>query len=155
MVVDDQHGVGSAQIGHSAALLQPLVDALRRHVMAATELHADDTPAPVLAPGNDKTKPDACGCICVPIGRPATPLRRPSGLPMRWTARASTRSSISHRSAGRCRPTRTGATRRSTKRDALPKQRAGPMRGRSSTNCMQRAEYLEYRPGISESKTRP
>jgi len=43
-------------VGHSAALLQPLVDALRRHVMAATKLHADDTPVPVLAPGNGKTK---------------------------------------------------------------------------------------------------
>jgi len=43
-------------VGHSAALLQPLVDTLRRHVMAATKLHADDTPVPVLAPGNGKTK---------------------------------------------------------------------------------------------------
>ncbi|WP_406867737.1 IS66 family transposase [Paraburkholderia fungorum] len=43
-------------VGHSAALLQPLVDALRRHVMAATKLHADDTPVPVLAPGAGKTK---------------------------------------------------------------------------------------------------
>jgi transposase len=43
-------------VGHSAVLLQPLVDALRRHVMAATKLHADDTPVPVLAPGNGKTK---------------------------------------------------------------------------------------------------
>jgi len=43
-------------VGHSAALLQPLVDALRRHVMAASKLHADDTPVPVLAPGNGKTK---------------------------------------------------------------------------------------------------
>jgi hypothetical protein len=43
-------------VGHGAKLLQPLVDALRRHVMAATKLHADDTPVPVLAPGNGKTK---------------------------------------------------------------------------------------------------
>ncbi|RKP43488.1 IS66 family transposase [Pararobbsia silviterrae] len=43
-------------VGHSAKLLAPLVDALRRHVMAATKLHADDTPVPVLAPGNGKTK---------------------------------------------------------------------------------------------------
>ncbi len=39
----------------------PLVDALRRHVMVATKLHADDTPVPVFAPGNDKTKTDGCG----------------------------------------------------------------------------------------------
>lgn len=43
-------------VGHGAKLLQPLVDALRRHVMAATKLHADDTPVPVLAPGNGQTK---------------------------------------------------------------------------------------------------
>ncbi|MEN7528668.1 IS66 family transposase [Cupriavidus sp. DL-D2] len=43
-------------VGHSAALLQPLVEVLRRHVMAASKLHADDTPVPVLAPGNGKTK---------------------------------------------------------------------------------------------------
>ncbi|MBA9859925.1 IS66 family transposase [Ralstonia insidiosa] len=43
-------------VGHSANLLQPLVDALRGHVMAATKLHADDTPVPVLEPGNGKTK---------------------------------------------------------------------------------------------------
>jgi transposase len=43
-------------VGHGAKLLQPLVDALRRHVMAATKLHADGTPVPVLAPGNGKTR---------------------------------------------------------------------------------------------------
>ena len=29
---------------------------LRKHVLAATKIHADDTPVPVLAPGNGKTK---------------------------------------------------------------------------------------------------
>src|SRR5271165_3917959 len=43
-------------VGGSAHLLQPLVEALRRYVMAASKLHADDTPVPVLAPGNGKTK---------------------------------------------------------------------------------------------------
>jgi transposase len=43
-------------VGGASALLAPLVEALRRHVMAATKLHADDTPVPVLAPGNGKTK---------------------------------------------------------------------------------------------------
>jgi transposase len=37
-------------------LLAPLVEALWRHVLAADRLHADDTPVPVLAPGNGKTK---------------------------------------------------------------------------------------------------
>jgi transposase len=37
-------------------LLAPLVEALRRYVMAAGKLHADDTRVPVLAPGQGKTK---------------------------------------------------------------------------------------------------
>ena len=43
-------------VGGSAHLLQPLVEALRRYVMATSKLHADDTPVPVLAPGQGKTK---------------------------------------------------------------------------------------------------
>jgi transposase len=43
-------------VGHAATLLKPLVETLRRHVMSATKLHVDDTPVPVLAPGNGKTK---------------------------------------------------------------------------------------------------
>lgn len=43
-------------VGASSALLEPLVKAIRRHVMAGTKLHADDTPLPVLAPGNGRTK---------------------------------------------------------------------------------------------------
>ena len=38
-------------VGRSAKLLEPLVDALERHVMGRATLHADDTPVPVLAPG--------------------------------------------------------------------------------------------------------
>ena len=43
-------------VGASSRLLEPLVEALRRYVTAAGKLHADDTPVPVLAPGNGKTK---------------------------------------------------------------------------------------------------
>jgi transposase len=43
-------------VGAASHLLAPLLDAVRRHVMAATKLHADDTPVPVLAPGLGKTK---------------------------------------------------------------------------------------------------
>jgi transposase len=43
-------------VGGTSRLLEPLVEALRRHVMAAEKLHGDDTPIPVLAPGNGKTK---------------------------------------------------------------------------------------------------
>ena len=43
-------------VGGTSQLLTPLVEALRRHVLSAAKLHADDTPVPVLAPGNGKTK---------------------------------------------------------------------------------------------------
>src|SRR5215469_4323813 len=43
-------------VGGSSRLLAALVDALRRYVLAARKLHADDTPVPVLAPGTGKTK---------------------------------------------------------------------------------------------------
>lgn len=43
-------------VGGTSRLLEPLVGALRDYVVAAQKLHADDTPVPVLAPGNGKTK---------------------------------------------------------------------------------------------------
>jgi transposase len=43
-------------VGGTSQLLAPLVEALRRHVMRATKLHADDTPVPVLEPGLGRTK---------------------------------------------------------------------------------------------------
>jgi transposase len=43
-------------VGGVSELLQPLIEALRRHVMSGEKLHADDTPVPVLAPGLGKTK---------------------------------------------------------------------------------------------------
>lgn len=43
-------------VGQASHLLNPLVDAIRRHVLAGDKLHADDTPVPVLAPGQGKTK---------------------------------------------------------------------------------------------------
>src|SRR5712664_2877191 len=44
------------RVAGTSQLFEPLVEALRRHVMTAQKLHADDTPVPVLAPGNGKTK---------------------------------------------------------------------------------------------------
>ncbi|MEO6609719.1 MAG: IS66 family transposase [Aestuariivirga sp.] len=43
-------------VGGSAALLDPLIEALRKDVLASDVLHGDDTPVPVLAPGLGKTK---------------------------------------------------------------------------------------------------
>jgi transposase len=54
--VELERSTMAAWVGGVSRLLEPLVEALRGHVMAAQKLHADDTPVPVLAPGNGKTK---------------------------------------------------------------------------------------------------
>src|SRR5271163_3948150 len=43
-------------VGGTSRLFEPLLEALRRHVMSAQKLHAGDTPVPVLAPGLGRTK---------------------------------------------------------------------------------------------------
>jgi transposase len=43
-------------IGACGVLVRPLVEALRRYVLAPGKVHSDDTPMPVLAPGNGQTK---------------------------------------------------------------------------------------------------
>ena len=43
-------------VGAASHLLSPLVDQIRRYVLTADKIHADDTPVPVLAPGNGKTR---------------------------------------------------------------------------------------------------
>jgi transposase len=43
-------------VGGASRTLEPLVDAIRKYVLNAMKIHADDIPVPVLAPGNGKTK---------------------------------------------------------------------------------------------------
>lgn len=43
-------------VGQAGALLRPLVEAIRRYVLACGKVHADDTPVPVLDPGRGRTK---------------------------------------------------------------------------------------------------
>lgn len=43
-------------VGKMAWLVKPLADRIGIHVMAGSVIHADDTPVPVLAPGNGKTR---------------------------------------------------------------------------------------------------
>jgi transposase len=54
--VDLERSTLAKWVGDSSKLLAPLIETLRRYVMAAEKIHADDTPVPVLAPGNGKTK---------------------------------------------------------------------------------------------------
>jgi transposase len=46
----------AGMVGGCTALLHPLVTAIRRHVIVGGQLHGDDTPLPVLAPGKGRTK---------------------------------------------------------------------------------------------------
>ncbi len=43
-------------VGHSTALLEPLADTIRKHVLNGQSIFADDTPVKMLAPGSGKTK---------------------------------------------------------------------------------------------------
>ena len=54
--VDLDRALLASWVGAASALLRPLVEAIRKHGLAAAKLHADDTPVPVLAPGNGKTQ---------------------------------------------------------------------------------------------------
>jgi len=63
-------------VAQAGELLDPVLDALGRYVLAASKLHADDTPVKVLAPGAGKTR---TGRLWVyvrddrPAGSPAPP----------------------------------------------------------------------------------
>ncbi len=54
--VDLDRSTLAGWVGAASDLLAPLVDEIRKHVMTASKIHADDTPVPVLAPGNGKTR---------------------------------------------------------------------------------------------------
>jgi transposase len=54
--VDLDRSTLAGWVGAASELLAPLVDQIRKYVLAASKIHADDTPVPVLAPGNGKTK---------------------------------------------------------------------------------------------------
>jgi transposase len=54
--VDLERSTLADWVGSSSELLNPLHEALRQYVMSAGKLHADDTPVPVLAPGQGRTK---------------------------------------------------------------------------------------------------
>ena len=54
--VDLERSTMAEWVGKCFALLEPLVEALGRYVVASPKLHADDTPVPVLDPGRGKTK---------------------------------------------------------------------------------------------------
>lgn len=54
--VDLDRSTMARWVGACGALVRPLVDALRRYVLAPGKVHTDDTTMPVLVPGNGQTK---------------------------------------------------------------------------------------------------
>lgn len=54
--VELDRGLLAEWVGKAAALVRPLVAAVEKHVMAGGQIHGDDTPVPVLAPGTGKTR---------------------------------------------------------------------------------------------------
>jgi transposase len=54
--VDLERSTLADWVGRATALLDPLIAALRKEVLASDILHGDDTPVPVLTPGLGKTK---------------------------------------------------------------------------------------------------
>ncbi len=54
--IDLDRSTLSDWVGKSAALLEPLADAIGRHVQRGQAIFADDTPIKMQAPGNGKTK---------------------------------------------------------------------------------------------------
>ena len=54
--VDLDRSTLSDWVGQAAWLLEPIVDAIGKHVFAAEKIHADDTPVPVLEPGLGRTR---------------------------------------------------------------------------------------------------
>jgi Transposase IS66 family len=124
-------------VGATSELLAPLVEAVRDHVMSASKLHADDTPVPVLAPGNGRTK----------IGRLWTYVRDdrlhpPYGSPTRPIARARTHADTSSSTRVRSRQTPMLASNISTKVERSSKLPAGLTRDVSSMRSTSRIPHL-------------
>lgn len=71
-------------VGRAAALMEPLTEALAAHVFSGDRLHGDDTPVPVLAPGNGKTRQGRLW-VYVRDGRPAGDAETPPAACYRFT----------------------------------------------------------------------
>jgi hypothetical protein len=54
--IDLQRSTLADWVGGASALLEPLINAVSRYVLAAHKIHGDDTPVPVLCPGRGTTK---------------------------------------------------------------------------------------------------
>ena len=119
------------RVGACVVALDPIVQALKAHVLRAERIHADDTTVPVLARLKTVT-----GRIWTYVrdDRPfGGQIRRPPSLNIRAAAQANIHKSILPALSGSCRPTLFRAIARSMKRDdgqlRLSRRHVGAMEG--------------------------
>ena len=122
-------------VGGSSRLLEPLVEALRRHVMSATSCTPMTRRFRCWLRATAKPRLDGCGPMCAMIARRVTAHRQRCGLPTRRIAVASIRESICAVSAALCRPMPTRDSIIFMKAAGYRKRPAGRTCGASSTTC--------------------
>src|SRR2546430_13686349 len=88
-------------VGACSATLAPLVELIRRHVLAADRIHGDDTTVPVLA--KNKTVTGRLWTYVRDDRRAAAAIRRPPCSSTRVTGVASIRAGISRAGSVSCR----------------------------------------------------
>ncbi|XWN29256.1 MAG: IS66 family transposase [Devosia sp.] len=71
-------------VSRASGLIEPLTEALAAHVFSGDRLHGDDTPVPVLAPGNGKTRQGRLW-VYVRDGRPAGDAQTPPAACYRYS----------------------------------------------------------------------
>jgi len=121
-------------VGKTTTLLEPLADAIGRHVLSAEAIFADDTPISMLAPGTGKTQTARLWAYARderPWGG-ARP-RPPPGIGSPVTARASTPRAISPASVAGCMPTDMPGSRVSTVPGRSARSPAWPTSAESSS----------------------
>ena len=97
-------------VGEAAALLRPLVEAVRRHVLARTNFTPTTRRCRCSRPARARRNLDACGPMSATVARAATRLRQRSGSPIPQTGKAGIPEVTCASFAARCTPTATPAS---------------------------------------------
>ncbi len=157
-------------VGKSTALLEPLADAIGRHVLSAEAIFADDTPVSMLAPGSGKTQTARLWTYARderPWGGGAPPffgLTRPHcghspsnpGIASPAIGKASTRRITSPAIAAGCMPTAMPDSRIFTAAVPSARSPAWPMSGASSsTSTARRVPRSPKRPSAGSRNSTP
>jgi transposase len=133
--VDLDRALLASWVGAASALLRPLVDAIRHHVLAGASCTRTTPRFRCWHRAMAKQRRRGCGPTCAMTGRAATLRRRPCGLPIRQIARAFIRKPTSPTMRACCKQMLTPASTRFTRTARSRRQPAGRMRAASSTTC--------------------